>query len=84
MVADCSLRLKAQHGWDNTRAAAYSNEFTGYIPPVRVLPEGGHEAGEALRGQDHPGPFAEAVEQTVIRTVGEPIRRTGGSPAGRH
>jgi len=45
---------------------------------VRVLREGGYEGGGAMRGQDHPGPFAEAVEEIIIEKVRELIRRTGG------
>lgn len=76
VVVDYSLRLKAEYGWDNTWVASYSNDFAGYIPSVRVLREGGYEGGGAMRGQDHPGPYAEAVEEILVKKVGELVKRT--------
>ena len=52
-------------------------DFAGYIPSARVLREGGYEGGGAMRGQDHPGPYTEAVEEIMIQKVRELIRRTG-------
>jgi len=77
VVVDYSLRLKGEYGWDNIWVASYSNDFAGYIPSARVLREGGYEAGGAMRGQDHPGPYTEAVEEIMIQKVRELIRRTG-------
>ena len=77
VVADYALRLKGEYGWDKTWVASYSNDFAGYIPSARVLREGGYEGGGAMRGQDHPGPYTEAVEQIMIQKVRELIRRTG-------
>lgn len=71
------VRLKGEYGWDKTWVASYSNDFAGYIPSARVLREGGYEGGGAMRGQDHPGPYTEAVEEIMIRKARELIRRTG-------
>jgi hypothetical protein len=77
VTVDYALRLKREYGGDNTWVASYSNDFAGYIPSTRVLREGGYEGGEAMRGQDHPGPYTEAVEEILIQKVRELIRRTG-------
>ena len=77
VVVDCALRLKAEYGWDNTWVASYSNDFAGYIPSVRVLREGGYEGGGAMRGQDHPGPYAETIEEILIQKVRDLLERTG-------
>lgn len=76
VVVDYSLRLKAQHGWDNTWVAGYSNDVLGYIPSVRVLKEGGYEGGDAMTYFGRPGPFAEAVEETIIAKVAELVERS--------
>jgi hypothetical protein len=46
--------------------AAYANDVVGYIPSVRVLKEGGYEAGDAFYGSTWPLPFAEDIETTVV------------------
>jgi neutral ceramidase len=76
VVVDYALRLKREYGWDKTWVASYSNDFAGYIPSARVVREGGYEGGGAMRGQDHPGPYTEAVEETLIGKVRELVRRT--------
>jgi hypothetical protein len=77
VVVDFSLRLKAQHGWDDTWVAGYSNDVSAYIPSLRVLKEGGYEGGDA--NTDLPGPFGAAVEEIIIEKVNDLVRRTGGS-----
>jgi hypothetical protein len=74
LVADYSLRLKAQHGWDNTWVAGYSNDVMGYIPSLRVLKEGGYEGGDA--NTSLPGNFGAAVEEIIVEKVGELVERT--------
>ncbi len=74
VVADYSLRLKTQHGWDDTWVAGYSNDVFGYVPSRRVLQEGGYEGGDA--NLSLPGPFGAAVEEIIIGKVGELVERT--------
>ncbi len=74
VVVDYSLRLKRQHGWDNTWVAGYSNDVPGYIPSLRVLKEGGYEGGDANR--DLPGPFGAAVEEIIVETVNDLVQRS--------
>jgi hypothetical protein len=74
VVADYSLRLKGQHGWEDTWVAAYSNDVFGYVPSLRVLKEGGYEGGDA--NTSLPGPFGAAVEEIIIEKVGQLVDRT--------
>ncbi|MBI4874883.1 MAG: neutral/alkaline non-lysosomal ceramidase N-terminal domain-containing protein, partial [Acidobacteria bacterium] len=74
VVVDYSLRLKAQHGWDRTWVAGYSNEVPGYIPSLRVLKEGGYEGGDANR--DLPGLFSAAIEEMIVEKVNDLVGRT--------
>jgi hypothetical protein len=71
VVVDYSLRLKTQHGWEDTWVAAYSNDVFAYVPSVRVLKEGGYEAqgGEG-------GAFAAATEEIIVEKVNDLVRRT--------
>jgi hypothetical protein len=74
VVADYSLRLKAQHGWEDTWVAGYSNDVFGYVPSLRVLKEGGYEGGDA--NTSLPGPFGAAVEEIIVEKVGQLVERT--------
>lgn len=76
VVVDYALRLKSKHGWDSTWVAGYANDVMGYIPSVRVLREGGYEGGGAMLYQNHPGPFAEAIEDTIVDQVAKLIEAT--------
>ncbi|MDD4868961.1 MAG: neutral/alkaline non-lysosomal ceramidase N-terminal domain-containing protein [Kiritimatiellae bacterium] len=76
VVVDYSLRLKAQHGWDTTWVAGYSNDILAYIPSLRVLKEGGYEGGEAMIYFGRPCPFTEAVEEIIVEKVDQLVKRT--------
>jgi neutral ceramidase len=76
VVADYCLRLKAQHGWEDTWVAGFSNDVFAYIPSLRVLREGGYEGGGAMIGDGHPGPFAEPVEEIIVAKTAELVERT--------
>lgn len=76
VVADYALRLKPQYGADRTWVAGYSNDIFAYIPSTRVLREGGYEGGEAMIGEDFPGPFAPAIEETIVEKVHDLVVRT--------
>ena len=71
VVVDYSLRLKSELPGAAVWVAAYSNDVFGYIPSVRVLNEGGYEAGGAMRYTDLPGPFAPSVEELIVARVHE-------------
>lgn len=69
VVVDYSLRLKAELAGPPVWVAGYSNDVFGYLPSLRVLQEGGYEAGGAMRYTNLPGPFAPSVEKRVVDKV---------------
>jgi hypothetical protein len=76
VVVDYSLRLKSELPSSAVWVAGYSNDVFGYVPSVRVLREGGYEAGGATRYTDLPGPFAPSIEERIISKVHELVKRT--------
>jgi hypothetical protein len=76
VVVDYSLRLKSELPGRAVWVAAYSNDVFGYIPSVRVLKEGGYEAGDAMRYTDLPGPFAPSVEERIVAKVHKLVEKT--------
>lgn len=79
VVVDYSLRLKRELAGPVVWVAAYTNDVFGYIPSVRVLKEGGYEAGEAMRYTDLPGPFAPSIEERIIEKVHELVDKTAAA-----
>ena len=75
VVVDYSLRLKSELPGRAVWVAGYSNDVFGYIPSVRVLKEGGYEAGDAMRYTDLPGPFAPSVEERIVTKVHELVNK---------
>lgn len=67
VVVDYSLRLKRElAGAAAVWVAGYSNDYTGYMPSLRVLKEGGYEAAAG---------WAETVEEKIVGKVHELHRR---------
>lgn len=61
VVVDYSLRLKRElAGKAGVWVAGYSNDYTGYVPSLRVLKEGGYEAAAG---------WAEDVEERIVKKV---------------
>jgi len=79
-VVDYSLRIKREYRKPNGLeiwVAGYSNDVFAYIPSLRVLLEGGYEAGGAMRYMTtvvQPGPFAPNVEERLMERVDQLIR----------
>lgn len=71
VVVDYSLRLKKELGRDRQFVIAYANDVCAYIPSLRVLREGGYEGGGAMVYYGFYGPWAESVEEDIMRTVHE-------------
>lgn len=69
VVVDYSLTLKQSLDAPIVWVAGYSNDVFGYVPSLRVLREGGYEAGGAFTYTRFPGPFADSVEQRILDTV---------------
>ena len=71
VVVDYSLRLKKELPGKAVWVAGYSNDVFGYVPSVRVLREGGYEAGDAMRYTELPGPFAPSIEERIVSKIRE-------------
>jgi len=69
VVVDYSLRLKRELAGPAVWIAGYCNDVFGYVPSLRVLKEGGYEAGEATKYGPLPGPFAASIEERIIAGV---------------
>jgi neutral ceramidase len=68
VVVDYALAIKQKYG-GGTWVAGYTDTVFGYVPSVRVLREGGYEGGDAMLYYGRPGPFADAVEETVMTGI---------------
>jgi neutral ceramidase len=81
-VVDYSLRIKRENrkqGGPDVWVAGYSNDVFAYIPSLRILLEGGYEAGGAMRYMTtvvQPGAFAPNVEDLLMDRVNELIKST--------
>ncbi len=80
VVVDYSLRLKRELPDENLVVAGYTNEVPCYIPSLRVLREGGYEADSSMIYYGQPGPFTEAVEDTVIAACRRLLEATRITP----
>lgn len=69
VVVDYSFRIERELSPSNVTVAGYSNDVFGYVPSLRVLQEGGYEAGGAMLWGSLPGPFAANVEDKIIGKV---------------
>ena len=69
VVVDYSLRLKREVHDPFVWMAGYSNDVMTYIPSLRVLKEGGYEAGDAIKWGSHPAPWSEQVEEQIVGEV---------------
>ena len=69
VVVDYALRLKREIKDAHVWVAGYSNDVMTYIPSLRVLKEGGYEAGDAMKWGTHPAPWSVNVEEQIVDTV---------------
>jgi len=79
-LVDYSLRLKQELGPARTWVFAYANDLCAYIPPERVLEEGGYEADSSMIYFGRPARWAPGLENTIISTVhrlAAQVRRDG-------
>jgi neutral ceramidase len=77
VVVDYAIRLQKELGGEGRPlwVAAYANDVLGYIPSVRVLKEGGYEAGEAYYGSTWPAPLADDIESIVVNAAHTVVQR---------
>jgi neutral/alkaline ceramidase-like enzyme len=76
VVVDYVLRLKRELSGEKLWVAAYANDVFAYIPSNRILLEGGYEADYSMLFYDFPTRWATSIEDTLIKTVHELVRRT--------
>ena len=69
VVVDYAIRLKGEYGRERTWVAGYANDVMAYIPSRRVLAEGGYEGGGAMVYYGLPSPWAESVEEDIVKAV---------------
>ena len=69
VVVDYSIRLKTELGLDTVWVAGYANDVMAYIPSLRVLREGRYEGGGSMVYYGQPSPWAEDVEELIVREV---------------
>ena len=62
-------RLKHEFKDDAVWVAGYSNDVMTYIPSLRVLKEGGYEAGDAMKWGSHTAPWSDKVEEDIVGTA---------------
>src|SRR5207253_2018782 len=84
VVVDYALRLKKEIGPMSTWVAGYSNDVMAYIPSLRVLKEGGYEAGGAMVYFGLPAAWGPKVEELIVAAVHEQVKKvrakfSGGS-----
>jgi neutral ceramidase len=81
VVVDYAIRLQHELGGEGRSlwVAAYANDVVGYIPSLRVLKEGGYEAGEAFYYSTWPAPLAEDIESVVVKGAHDVVGRVRGS-----
>jgi hypothetical protein len=80
VVVDYAIRLQKELGGEGRTlwVAAYANDLLGYIPSVRVLKEGGYEAGEAFYGSSWPVPLADDIESIVVNAAHTVVQKVRG------
>jgi neutral ceramidase len=80
VVVDYAIRLQRELGGEGRVlwVAAYANDVLGYIPSVRVLKEGGYEAGESFYGSTWPTPLADDVESIIVKAAREAVEKVRG------
>jgi hypothetical protein len=69
VVVDYSLRAKRELNIENLIVIGYANGIAAYIPSLRVLREGGYEAGDSRIYFGLPTPFAEDVEERIFAAI---------------
>ena len=77
VVVEYALRIKREFSRERLIVAGYSNDVMAYIPTAAMLKEGGYEPVTSMRYYDFPSPFAPDVEERVMSSVKEVLRRVG-------
>jgi hypothetical protein len=77
VVVENALQLKREFPKERMIVAGYSNDVMAYIPTAAMLREGGYEPVSSMRYYGYSSPFADDVEQRVMKDAVEVLRRVG-------
>jgi neutral ceramidase len=77
VVIDYAIAAKRKFPGENMFVAGYCTEVQCYIPSRRVLAEGGYEPESSMIYYGLPGPFADNIEDKILKAVSLVMRRTG-------
>lgn len=81
VVVDYSLWAKKEFANQNLFVAGYCDEVMCYIPSKRILDEGGYEANSNMVFYVMPGPFADNIEEKILRAIRKVMKGTGVKPS---
>ncbi len=81
VVVDYSIRMHREYPGEPLITAGYSNDVMSYIPSLRVLKEGGYEAGDSMNYYSLPGPYAPDVEDRIFAAIHQVMTKVGRSTA---
>jgi hypothetical protein len=73
VVVDYAIRFKRMFAEDHPWTIGYAYQVPCYIPTARVVKEGGYEAESSLIYYGVYGPFKPAVEDVLVKKVGEMV-----------
>lgn len=74
VVVEYGLQLKQKLGEEGTWPVAYANDVFAYIPTREILSEGGYEADRSQIYYGMPGPWAPAIEETILDKAVELVK----------
>lgn len=73
VLVDYAINLKNRYGWDAI-VLGYNNDVMGYIPPVRVLGEGGYEGDTSQRVYGLPAKWDPAIESLIYEACDQLVQ----------
>jgi hypothetical protein len=75
VVVGYGVQLKQRLGAESTWPVAYANDVFAYIPTKEILSEGGYEADRSQIYYGQPGPWAPAIEATILDKAVDLVKR---------
>ncbi len=83
VVVDYSLTLKNEYSRENLFVAGYCTELMCYIPTLKILEEGGYEPDTSMIYYGLPGPFANNVEEKILKAIHRMMKHVGARPSNK-
>jgi hypothetical protein len=75
VVVGYGLQIKERLGKETTWPVGYANDVFAYIPTREILAEGGYEADRSQIYYGLPGPWAPAIETTILDQAVELVKK---------